>query len=109
MRRQQAWLFYPFSATRSKRSDHEQKIREDRDQSPYGERFGEKDEVDQLYRELAQVKKSLDTWSFYILTSYPHLEKVLGGRATKRRKLYNGNIETQYYQYYGPRPPRRKD
>lgn len=76
---------------------------------PYGERFGEKDEVDQLYRELAQVKKSLDTWSFYILTSYPHLEKVLGGRATKRRKLYNGNIETQYYQYYGPRPPRRKD
>ena len=74
---------------------------------PYGERFGEKDEVDQLYRELAQVKKSLDTWSFYILTSYPKLEKVLGGRATKRRKLYNGNIETQYYQYFGPRPPRR--
>ena len=75
---------------------------------PYGERFGEKDEVDQLYRELAQVKKSLDTWSFYILTSYPKLEKVLGGRATKRRKLYNGNIETQYYQYFGPRPPRRQ-
>jgi len=75
---------------------------------PYGERFGEKDEVDQLYRELAQVKKSLDTWSFYILTSYPQLEKVLGGRATKRRKLYNGNIETQYYQYFGPRPPRRQ-
>ena len=75
---------------------------------PYGERFGEKDEVDQLYRELAQVKKSLDAWSFYILTSYPQLEKVLGGRATKRRKLYNGNIETQYYQYFGPRPPRRQ-
>jgi len=75
---------------------------------PYGERFGEKDEVDQLYRELAEVKKRLDTWSFYILTSYPKLEKVLGGRATKRRKLYNGNIETQYYQYYGPRPPRRQ-
>jgi putative N6-adenine-specific DNA methylase len=75
---------------------------------PYGERFGEEDEVKQLYRELAQVRKSLDTWSFYVLTSYPHLEKVFGGKATKRRKLYNGNIETQYYQYFGPRPPRRQ-
>lgn len=74
---------------------------------PYGERFGEEEQVHQLYREFAQIKKSLDTWSFYVLTSYPHLEKVFGGRATKRRKLYNGNIETQYYQYFGPRPPRR--
>ena len=75
---------------------------------PYGERFGEEDEVNQLYRELAEIKKNLDTWSFYVLTSYPHLEKVFGGKATKRRKLYNGNIETQYYQYFGPRPPRRQ-
>jgi putative N6-adenine-specific DNA methylase len=35
------------------------------------------------------------------------LERVFGQRATKRRKLYNGNIECQYYQYYGPRPPKR--
>lgn len=75
---------------------------------PYGERLGESAQVHQLYRELAEVKRSLDTWSFYILTAYPRLEKVMGGRATKRRKLYNGNIETQYYQYYGPRPPRRQ-
>lgn len=75
---------------------------------PYGERFGEEDEIDQLYRELALVKKSLDTWSFYVLTSYPKLEKTFGGKATKRRKLYNGNIETQYYQYFGPRPPKRR-
>lgn len=73
---------------------------------PYGERFGEEKEIHQLYKELAQIKKQLDTWSFYILTSYPNLEKTFGNRATKRRKLYNGNIETQYYQYYGPRPPR---
>lgn len=75
---------------------------------PYGERFGEEDEVRQLYKELAQKKRELDTWSFYILTSYPGLEKALGGPATKRRKLYNGNLETQYYQYFGPRPPRRQ-
>lgn len=74
---------------------------------PYGERLGDEQEIRQLYQELAQLKKDLDTWSFYILTSYPHLERTMGGKANKRRKLYNGNIETQYYQYYGPRPPRR--
>lgn len=74
---------------------------------PYGERLGEDDQIRKLYRELAQIKKDLDTWSFYILTAYPHLERVFGQRATKRRKLYNGNIECQYYQYYGPRPPKR--
>ena len=74
---------------------------------PYGERLGDEQEIRQLYQELAQLKKDLDTWSFCILTSYPHLERTMGGRASKRRKLYNGNIETQYYQYYGPRPPRR--
>lgn len=74
---------------------------------PYGERLGDDSEIRQLYRELAQLRKDLDTWSFYILTAYPPLEKTMGGKATKRRKLYNGNIETQYYQYFGPRPPRR--
>ena len=73
---------------------------------PYGERLGEDAQIQQLYRELAQVKKDLDTWSFYILTAYPYLERVFGQRATKRRKLYNGGIECQYYQYYGPRPPK---
>jgi len=75
---------------------------------PYGERLGETSEVSKLYRELAQAKKKLDTWSFYILTAYPHLEKVFGQPATKRRKLYNGNIECQYYQYFGPKPPKRR-
>lgn len=75
---------------------------------PYGERLGDSGEIRQLYQELAQLKKDLDTWSFYILTAYPHLEKNMGERATKRRKLYNGNIETQYYQYFGPRPPKRQ-
>ncbi|NLJ80672.1 MAG: class I SAM-dependent RNA methyltransferase [Firmicutes bacterium] len=73
---------------------------------PYGERLGNEKEVEQLYRELAQVCRDLDTWSFYILTAFPRLEKIMGRKATKRRKLYHGGIETQYYQYYGPRPPR---
>lgn len=74
---------------------------------PYGERLGEMKELHHLYEAIARLRKEWDTWSFYILTSYPYLERVCGGPATRRRKLYNGTIETQYYQYFGPAPPRR--
>lgn len=74
---------------------------------PYGERLGEIKEVEKLYREMGQVFRNLDTWSYNILTSNSGFEKLFGRQATKRRKLYNGRIECQYYQYMGPRPPRR--
>ena len=74
---------------------------------PYGERLGEVKEVEGLYREMGSVFESLDTWSYYIITSYPKFEQLFGRKADKRRKLYNGRIECQYYQYFGPRPPRR--
>lgn len=73
---------------------------------PYGERIGERDEVARLYKEMGIVFRRFDTWSYYILTAHPRFEKLFGKPASKRRKLYNGNIEVQYYQYYGPRPPR---
>ena len=71
---------------------------------PYGERLSEKAEVESLYRLMGSVYKSLDTWSFYVLTSHPGLEKFLGRKADKRRKLYNGRIQCTYYQFYGPKP-----
>lgn len=74
---------------------------------PYGERLGDEREVQQLYREMRKVFDPLETWSFYILTAYPQFEKVYGKRADRRRKLYNGRIECQYYQFAGPRPPRK--
>ncbi|HHU31543.1 MAG: THUMP domain-containing class I SAM-dependent RNA methyltransferase [Zhaonellaceae bacterium] len=76
---------------------------------PYGERLGEADEVKKLYQEMGKVFKPLGTWSIYILTSYPGFEQLFGRKADKRRKLYNGRIECQYYQYYGPRPPKREE
>lgn len=76
---------------------------------PYGERLGERQEVEKLYKEMGKAfRRSIDTWSYYVITSHKGFEKLFGQPATKRRKLYNGNIETQYYQYYGPRPPRPK-
>jgi putative N6-adenine-specific DNA methylase len=74
---------------------------------PYGERLGERKEVEKMYEEMGRTFAKLDTWSIYILTSHKEFEKYYGKPATKRRKLFNGFIETQYYQYWGPRPPKK--
>ncbi|WP_418791557.1 THUMP domain-containing class I SAM-dependent RNA methyltransferase [Phosphitispora sp. TUW77] len=76
---------------------------------PYGERLGDVKEVEMLYKEMGRIFGSLDTWSSYILTSYPRFEQVFGRKSDKKRKLYNGRIECHYYQYFGPRPPRRTE
>lgn len=74
---------------------------------PYGERLSSMQEVESLYREMGKVFKQLDTWSFYILSAHERFENHYGKRASKRRKLYHGNIKVQYYQYFGSRPPKR--
>ena len=71
---------------------------------PYGERLSDKKEVEELYREMGRVFRKLDTWSYYVLTSNRKFEALFGRRATKKRKLYNGNIRVDLYQYYGPSP-----
>ncbi len=76
---------------------------------PYGERIGEEKEVERLYSELGRKFKNLDTWSIYILTSNENFERLYGREASRRRKLYNGRIKVDYYQYYGPRPPKNID
>ncbi|BDG35599.1 THUMP domain-containing class I SAM-dependent RNA methyltransferase [Saccharococcus caldoxylosilyticus] len=75
---------------------------------PYGERLGERREVEAMYRDMGKTFSALDTWSIYILTAHKEFEKLYGKKATKRRKLFNGFIETHYYQYWGPRPPKEK-
>ncbi|MGG3890129.1 THUMP domain-containing class I SAM-dependent RNA methyltransferase [Metabacillus fastidiosus] len=73
---------------------------------PYGERLGEKKAVEQMYREMGKAFEPLDTWSIYMLTSNENFETLYGKPATKKRKLFNGFIRTDYYQYWGKRPPR---
>ncbi|MGE7759516.1 THUMP domain-containing class I SAM-dependent RNA methyltransferase [Peribacillus sp. NPDC097895] len=74
---------------------------------PYGERLGEKKAVEQMYREMGQAFKKLDTWSVYMITSNPDFEQHYGKPATKKRKLFNGFIRADLYQYWGKRPPRQ--
>lgn len=76
---------------------------------PYGERLGEEKEIEQLYREMGKVFGKFDSWSYYVITSNPYFEKLFGKPASKKRKLYNGKIQCNYYQYFGPRPPRTEN
>lgn len=75
---------------------------------PYGERLGQWREVERLYKDMGRVFSALDTWSFYVITSDEQFETHFGRTASKKRKLYNGNIKVDYYQFFGPRPPRPK-
>ena len=68
---------------------------------PYGERIKDKNYVAHLYKTLGNIMNNNKTWSTYIITSYKEFEKEYGRKATKKRKLFNGFIETNYYQYYG--------
>ena len=73
---------------------------------PYGQRIGSKKELSTLYREMGKIFASDPTWSVYVLTADEGFEKYYGARAHRKRKLYNGNIKVDYYQYYGRRPPK---
>lgn len=74
---------------------------------PYGERLNDRPYVEKLYSDMGNVFTKLDTWSVYVLTSHEGFEQFYGKPATKKRKLFNGFIKTDYYQYFGKRPPRR--
>lgn len=75
---------------------------------PYGERIEDKANLPELYRELGERFRALDSWSAYIITAYEEAERYLGGKADRNRKIYNGMIKTYFYQYIGPKPPARK-
>lgn len=75
---------------------------------PYGERLEDEKNVKLLYQDMGKVFSKLDTWSFYVITSFKEFERYFGKFADKKRKLYNGMLECNYYQYFGPKPPRPK-
>ncbi len=74
---------------------------------PYGERMEEKEKLPALYRTFGERFRALDSWSAYMITSFEQAEKAFGAKATKNRKIYNGMIRTYFYQYQGPKPPKK--
>ena len=76
---------------------------------PYGERIGEKEQLPALYRELGERFAALDSWSAYLITPFEETERCMGRKADKNRKIYNGMMKTYFYQFLGPKPPRRQE
>lgn len=76
---------------------------------PYGERLQEKEELPALYRTVGERFAALDSWSMYLITAYEHAERDIGRKAEKNRKIYNGMMKAYFYQFPGPKPPKRKN
>lgn len=78
---------------------------------PYGVRIGDSSDNHKIYTHFADLMKDCPSWSFFLITSdkeiEKEIEKLTGRKADRRRKLYNGQIETQFYQYHGTRPDRK--
>ena len=76
---------------------------------PYGERLQDKSQMPALYRTIGERFRELDSWSMYLITAYEQAEKDIGRKADKNRKIYNGMMKTYYYQFLGPKPPKRRE
>jgi putative N6-adenine-specific DNA methylase len=69
---------------------------------PYGERIGEAEEIAGIYEDIGYFFMENPTWSLFLITMDKNFEKAAMRRpADRRRKLYNGRLETTYYQYHG--------
>ncbi len=75
---------------------------------PYGERLLADGDVDELYHTLGEVYGRLDSWSMYVITSYEKACEAIGRKADKNRKIYNGMLKTYFYQFLGPKPPKKR-
>ncbi len=67
---------------------------------PYGQRMLEQKSAQMLYAALGRHLKFADGWAKYIITSEPEFEHYFGAHSDKRRKLYNGMIQCNYFMYY---------
>lgn len=76
---------------------------------PYGERLEDKEALPALYGTLGERYRALDSFSLYVISSYEKTEEAIGRKADKNRKIYNGMMKTYYYQFLGPKPPKRTD
>lgn len=76
---------------------------------PYGERIEEKKNLPELYNTIGERFRALDSWSLYLITAYEQAQEAMGLKASKNRKIYNGMMKTYFYQFPGPKPPKKKE
>ncbi|OUN11154.1 THUMP domain-containing class I SAM-dependent RNA methyltransferase [Flavonifractor sp. An9] len=67
---------------------------------PYGERILEKREAEDLYRAFGKAVRTLpEGWKVSVLSSHTEFERTFGRTADKKRKLYNGMLKCDLFQY----------
>lgn len=76
---------------------------------PYGERLEDKEAMAPLYKIIGERYRALDSWSMYMITAYEDAEKALSLKSEKNRKIYNGMMKTYFYQFPGPKPPKKNN
>ncbi|MBP2058018.1 putative N6-adenine-specific DNA methylase [Lactobacillus colini] len=67
---------------------------------PYGKRLKDRQAAEKIYEEMGKTLRPLTSFSQYYLTSDRQFEQFFGAKATKKRKFFNGNLRTDYYQYW---------
>lgn len=75
---------------------------------PYGERIGDKDVIEAIYGRLKEIITKDLSWSLFMITTDRNVEEFFERKADRRRKLYNGRLQTTYYQFYGEKPYKGK-
>ena len=99
----------PFSAAPGESAEPSQGIRiSDYESSPMERESRDKEEVQQVYGDLGKRFAALDRWSAFVITSFEDAERCMGRKADKKRKIYNGMLKTTFYQFMGPKPPRKE-
>ncbi|MDR3085972.1 MAG: class I SAM-dependent RNA methyltransferase [Christensenellaceae bacterium] len=75
---------------------------------PYGERMGDEAQAEGIYQELRMLHNRLPGWGFSVISSHKGFERVFGKRADKKRRVYNGRIECEIFNYFPPRAPKEQ-
>jgi len=73
---------------------------------PYGERLGDLGDAERTVKQLGTLMAGLPTWSTFAISPAKRFESFADRVADKKRKLFNGRIECNLYQFFGPFKPR---
>lgn len=68
---------------------------------PYGERIGDREAIHGIYFRLKEILENDPSWSLFMITTDREVEEIFDRKSDRRRKLYNGRLQTTYYQFHG--------
>lgn len=68
---------------------------------PYGKRLADINSARAVYKDMSlSIRPLLNEISLGVITPDGEFERIFGRRAVKKRRIFNGNIQCNYYMYY---------